>query len=121
MVLDGPINGGSLKAYVDGMRLPDLTRGDVVITINLSSYIRPDAPLMLPPPYKPRLQSDQEAIRPPQSYSPQGRRVSLAGLCCLNRKIVGIFHPQDCADYFDSCGYPNGKEHVQSRCLFGVV
>ncbi|WP_413062066.1 hypothetical protein ACLN6N_07360 [Sphingomonas carotinifaciens] len=53
MVLDGPINGGSFEAYVYGMRLPDLTRGDVVITINLSSYKRPDARLMFPRPTNP--------------------------------------------------------------------
>ncbi len=53
MALDGPINGGPFKAYVDGMRLLDLPRDDVVITINLSSYKRPKAGLMSPRPTNP--------------------------------------------------------------------
>ena len=37
-VLDGPINGESLKAYIDQFLVPTLKPGDIVIMDNLGSH-----------------------------------------------------------------------------------
>jgi hypothetical protein len=71
IVLDGPINGDWLEAYVAQVLVPELRPGDVVIMDNLSSHTRPAArdrieaaegrnrcTAALPSTLQPRLQSD---------------------------------------------------------------
>ncbi len=122
MVLDGPINGDLFEAYVGQVLVPDLRRGDVVIMDNLSSHKRDavrilieaaGARLMFLPPYSPdfnALLSDVEGpiekafSRLKAMLRKAGER-TVSGLWSLIGKLVDLFQPQECANYFSSCGY----------------
>jgi transposase len=38
MVLDGPMNGGTFKAYVERVLVPELASGDIVVMDNLAAH-----------------------------------------------------------------------------------
>lgn len=114
MVLGGPINGDWFEAYVGQVLVPDLRRGDIVIMDNLSSHKRADvralieaagARLMFLPPYSPDFNPIEKAFsRLKAMLRKAGERI-VSGLWSLIGKLVDLFLPQECANYFASCGY----------------
>lgn len=118
MVLDGPINGDWFEAYVAQVLVPDprpATRdprpGDIVILDNLSSHKRAavrerieaaGATLRFLPPYSPDFNPIEKA------FSRLNRKIgerTVSGLCDLIGKLVNIFLPDECTNYFSSCEY----------------
>ena len=114
MVLDGPINGDWFEAYVGKVLVPDLKRGDVVIMDNLSSHKRASvreaieaagARLMFLPPYSPDFNPIEKAFARLKAMLRKVGERTVSGLWSLIGKLVDLFQPQECANYFSSCGY----------------
>ena len=114
MVLDGPINGDWFEAYVRQVLVPDLGRGDVVIMDNLSSHKRASvreaieaagARLMFLPPYSPDFNPIEKAFARLKAMLRRAGERTVSGLWSLIGKLVDLFQPQECANYFSSCGY----------------
>ena len=114
MVLDGPINGDWFEAYVEQVLVPTLRPGDVVIMDNLSSHKRLSVKLLIEavgatlaflPPYSPDFNPIEKAF---SKLKANLRRISertVTGLWEVIGALVTMFHPQECQNYFASCGY----------------
>ncbi len=114
MVLDGPINGEWFEAYVGQMLVRTLKPGDVVIMDNLSSHKRasvrtlieaPGARLLFLPPYSPDFNPIEKAFSRLKAMLRKAGERSVSGLWNLIGKLVDLFEPHECANYFSSCGY----------------
>ena len=114
MVLDGPINGDWFEAYVRQVLVPDLGRGDVVIMDNLSSHKRASvretikavgARLMFLPPYSPDFNPIEKAFARLKAMLRRTGKRTVSGLWSLIGSLLDLFQPQECANYFSSCGY----------------
>jgi hypothetical protein len=113
MVLDGPINGDWFEAYVAQVLVPQLRPGDVVIMMTYratnaprcanGSRMRarhcvscPTAPTSTPS------KKPSPASRPCSAIS---ANEPVSGLWDQIGMLVDIFLPNECANYFSSCGY----------------
>ncbi len=113
MVLDGPITGGWFEAYVTQVLVSELRPGDLVIMDNLSSHKRASV--------RERIEAAGATLRflPSCShdFNPIGKAFSrlkamlrksgertVNGLWHLIGRLVDIFQPRACANYFISCG-----------------
>jgi len=114
MVLDGPINGDWFEAYVRQVLVPELRRGDIVIMDNLSSHKRASvrklieetgASLLFLPPYSPDFNPIEKAFARLKAMLRKAGERTLTGLWDLIGRLVDIFKPDECANYFISCGY----------------
>ena len=114
MVLDGPINGDWFEAYVRQVLVPDLGRGDVVVMDNLSSHKGPavrraieaaGASLLYLPPYSPDFNPIEKAFSRLKAMLRKAGERTVSGLWSLIGNLVDLFQPQECANYFSSCGY----------------
>jgi transposase len=114
MVLDGPINGDWFEAYVTQVLVPDLKPGDVVIMDNLSSHKRASvrelieaagATLQFLPPYSPDFNPIEKAFSKLKAMLRKAEERTVSSLWDLIGKLVGIFQPTECANYFSSCEY----------------
>ncbi|QCI79644.1 IS630 family transposase [Hankyongella ginsenosidimutans] len=114
MVLDGPINGDWFEAYVTQVLVPELRTGDVVIMDNLSSHKRASvrerieaagASLMFLPPYSPDFNPIEKAFSKLKAMLRKIGERTVSGLWELIGRLVDIFQPNECANYFSSCGY----------------
>jgi transposase len=114
MVLDGPINGDWFEAHVRQILVPELRRGDIVIMDNLSSHKRTavrelmeevGATLLFLPPYSPDFNPIEKAFARLKAMLRKAGERTVTGLWDLIGKLVDIFQPDECANYFSSCGY----------------
>lgn len=113
-VLDGPINGQLFTAYVEQFLVPTLSPGDIVIMDNLGSHkgqavrkaIRAaGAKLLFLPPYSPDLNPIEKAFSKLKAMLRKIGERTVKGLWNLIGRLVDIFQPHECANYFTSCGY----------------
>jgi transposase len=114
MVLDGPINGDWFEAYVTKVLVPELRAGDIVIMDNLSSHKRAavkekveavGATLRFLPPYSPDFNPIEKAFSRLKAMLRKAGERTVRRLWDLIGKLVDIFQPNECANYFRSCGY----------------
>ena len=114
MVLDGPINGDWFEAYVAQVLVPELRPGDVVIMDNLSSHKRASVQVLIEaagatlrflPPYSPDFNPIEKAFSRLKAMLRKAGERTVSGLWSLIGKLVDIFQPQECVNYFRSCGY----------------
>ncbi len=114
MVLDGPINGDWFEAYVTQVLVPELRPGDFVIMDNLSSHKRASvresieaagATLRFLPPYSPDFNPIEKAFSKLKAMLRKIGERTVNGLWDLIGRLVDIFQPHECANYFTSCGY----------------
>jgi transposase len=114
MVLDGPINGDWFEAYVTQVLVPELRPGDIVIMDNLSSHKRTavrdlieaaGATLRFLPPYSPDFNPIEKAFSRLKAMLRKAGERTVSGLWDLIGRLVDIFQPNECANYFTSCGY----------------
>jgi hypothetical protein len=95
--------------------VPELKPGDIVVMDNLSSHKRVASSredrsggshAAVPSTIQPGLQSHRE--RPSARLKAMLRKAgerTVSGLWTLIGKLVDIFQPDECANYFRSCGY----------------
>jgi transposase len=114
MVLDGPVNGGWFEAYVAQVLVPELKPGDIVVMDNLSSHKRAavreriqaaGASLLFLPPYSPEFNPIEKAFAKLKALLRKAAERTVSGLWDLIGKLVDLFQPTECANYFSSCGY----------------
>ena len=114
MVLDGPINGDWFEAYVTQVLVPELRPGDIVVMDNLSSHKRAavkekieavGATLRFLPPYSPDFNPIEKAFSRLKAMLRKAGERTVRGLWDLIGRLVDIFQPHECANYFKSCGY----------------
>ena len=114
MVLDGPINRDAFTAYVEQILVPDLRPGDIVIMDNLSSHKAPairdaieaaGAELRFLPPYSPDFNPIEKAFSKLKAHLRKAAERTIHGLWNAIGRILELYLPQECANYFRACGY----------------
>ncbi len=114
VVLDRPINGDWFEAYVTKVLVPELRRGDVVIMDNISSHKRvavkekieaAGATLRLLPPYRPDFNPIEKSFSRLKAMLRKAGERTVRGLWDLIGRLVDIFQPNECANYFRSYAY----------------
>jgi transposase len=109
-VLDGPINGEAFTAWVEQFLVPTLSPGDTVILDNLSSQKGPKvreliraagADVVFLPPFSPDFNPIEKAFAILRNAAER----TVDALWNTIGRIVGLFSPQECANYFAACGY----------------
>lgn len=114
MVMDGPINGDWFETYVERLLVPNLTPGDTVIMDNLSSHKRRSvrekieaagARLLFLPPYSPDFNPIEMAFSKLKALLRKAGERTVDALWSTIGKLIGVFQPNECANYFAACGY----------------
>lgn len=114
MVLDGPINGDWFEAYVAQVLAPTLRPGDVVVMDNLSSHKRASVRAMIEergaqlrflPPYSPDFNPIEMAFAKLKALLRKAAERTVDGLWTTIGRLVDVFTPQECANYFAAAGY----------------
>lgn len=113
-LLDGPINGDWFEAYVVQVLAPTLRPGDIVIMDNLSSHKRASvrevievkgAQLAFLPPYSPDFNPIEMAFAKLKALLRKAAERTVDGLWTAIGRLVDVFTPQECANYFAAAGY----------------
>ena len=116
LVIDGPIDGEAFLAYVRLFLCPTLTTGDIVILDNLGSHkvdgveeaiLAAGATLLYLPPYSPDLNPIEKLFAKLKALLRKAAQRSTAALWDEIGALLNSISPQECANYFKSCGYVN--------------
>lgn len=114
MVLDGAMNGVAFQAYVQQVLIPTLAPGDIVIMDNLPAHkaegVRhaiesAGCRLLYLPPYSPDFNPIEKAFAKLKAVLRAKAERTVEALWDTVGQIVTMFEPQECANYFKSCGY----------------
>ncbi len=114
LVMDGPINGESFKAYVEQILVPTLTPGDIVVMDNLGSHKGRDirrairaagARLMFLPPYSPDLNPIEQVFAKLKTLLRKAEERTAEGVWRKIGTLLERFPPTECANYFRNSGY----------------
>jgi transposase len=110
-VLDGPINGRSLLAWVEQFLVPTLRPGDIVVLDNLGSHkgqavrqaIRnTGARLLFLPPYSPDLNPIEQVFAKLKTLLRKTAARTVEETWRNIRAVLNEFTPQECKNYSDS-------------------
>lgn len=113
-VIDGPINRDAFETYVEKVLVPELMPNDVVVMDNLSSHKGPrvrdlieaaGAKLLYLPPYSPDFNPIENAFSKLKAHLRKAEERTVAGLWDTIGRIVDLFTPTECANYFAAAGY----------------
>lgn len=119
MVLDGPINGRTFKAYVDQVLVPELKPGDVVVMDNLGSHkgagVREaieaaGASLLYLPPYSPDFNPIENAFSKLKALLRKAAERTRDSLWDRIGDIIPLFSQAECANYFKAAGHMSQTE-----------
>ena len=114
MVLDGPMNGAAFLAYVEQVLSPTLRPGDVVVMDNLPAHKpavvreaieRTGAELCFLPPYSPDFNPIEMAFAKLKALLRARAERTVEALWNAAGELVGVFEPDECANYFKAAGY----------------
>ena len=115
-VVDGPMTGDVFVAYVVQQLVPTLRTGDVVVMDNLSSHKRSEvriaieaagADLRYLPPYSPDLNPIEKAFSKLKAKLRAAEKRTITELEDYLGEVLDAFSPEECQNYFRSCGYPS--------------
>ena len=113
-VLDGPINRHAFEIYVAKILAPQLRLGDIVIMDNLSSHkglrVRElieaaGARLLYLPPYSPDFNPIENAFAKLKALLRKAAQRTVDGLWTVIGRLLNLFTPRECANYFAAAGY----------------
>ena len=113
-ILDGPMDGTAFLAYVRRVLVPVLKPGDIVIMDNLPAHkvagIREaiegaGASLVYLPPYSPDLNPIEKAFSKVKALLRKAAARTVEGLWAAIANTLDAFTPEECRNYFTSCGY----------------
>ena len=113
-VFDGPIDNATFRAYVEQVLVPTLQSGDVVVLDNLAAHKQPEvrvaieqvgARLRFLPPYSPDLNPIELAFAKLKAFLRAARPRTFEHVCELIATALGLFMPDECANYVRHCGY----------------
>lgn len=114
MVLDGAMNGDAFRAYAEQVLAPTLSPGDIVIMDNLPAHkaagVREaieavGATLRYLPPYSPDFNPIENAFSKLKALLRAKAERTIDALWNAVGKVIGLFTPAECANYFAACGY----------------
>jgi transposase len=114
MVVDGAVNGPVFRAYVEQVLVPELRRGDVVVTDNLGSHklagVRSAVEgagcrLLFLPPYSPDLNPIECAFAKLKGLLRAAAERTVDGLWSAIGRLLDGFARSECRNYFRHCGY----------------
>jgi transposase len=114
MVLDGPIDGATFRAYVERVLVPELRPGDLVVMDNLGSHKGPHvraaieaagARLLYLPPYSPDSNPIENAFARPKALLRKAAERTVDGLWSAVAGVLHTLTPAECANYFAAAGY----------------
>ena len=113
-VFDGPIDNVTFRAYVEQILVPTLRPGDVVVLDNLAAHKQPEvraaieqagAFLRFLPPYSPDFNPIELAFAKLKAFFRAVRPRTFEHVCELMAAALGLFMPDECANYVRHCGY----------------
>ena len=113
-VFDGPIDSATFLAYVEQVLVPTLRRGDVVVLDNLAAHKQPEvrtaieqagAHVRFLPPYSPDFNPIELAFSKLKAFLRAARPRTFQHVCELTATALGLFMPDECANYVRHCGY----------------
>jgi transposase len=113
-VFDGPIDNVTFRAYVEQVLVPTLRPGDVVVLDNLAAHKQPEvrvaieqvgALLRFLPPYSPDFNPIELAFAKLKAFLRAARPRTFEEVCALIAAALGLFMPDECANYVRHCGY----------------
>jgi transposase len=113
-VLSGAINRDAFETYVERVLVPELREGDIVIMDNLSSHKgvktralieAAGASLLFLPPYSPDFNPIEKAFAKLKALLRKAAERTVEGLWTAIGRLVDVFTPIECANYFSACGY----------------
>jgi transposase len=113
-VFDGPIDSPSFLAYVEQVLVPTLRPGDVVVLDNLAVHKQPEVRMAIEqagahirflPPYSPDFNPIELAFAKLKAFLRAARPRSFEQVCSLIATALGLFTPDECANYAQHCGY----------------
>jgi len=113
-VYDGPINGAAFLAYVEGVLVPTLKPGDVVVMDNLSSHkgkavraaIRAaGARLLFLPAYSPDLNPIEQVFAKLKHLMRKAAERTREATWRRIGTLLDAFSPAECANYLVNSGY----------------
>jgi transposase len=113
-LFDGPINGEVFLAYVQGLLLPTLKPGDIVVMDNLGSHrgklirraIRSvGARLIFLPKYSPDLNPIEQVFAKLKHLLRKAQARSYQAILDAIDNLLDNFPPQECAAYLRNSGY----------------
>jgi transposase len=114
LVLDGPINGRSFRAYIEQFLAPTLTSGDIVIADNLGSHkvagVREaieakGASLVFLPAYSPDLNPIEQVFAKLKTLLRRAEPRTRTSLWQTIGQTLDRFTPTECRNYLANCGY----------------
>ena len=115
VVVDGAMTGELFVAYVEQQLVPTLRKGDVVVMDNLSCHKREGVraaieaagcELRYLPPYSPDLNPIEKAFSKLKALLRKAAKRTVESLWKFLGQVLDEFEPQECLNYFASCGYP---------------
>jgi transposase len=113
-VFDGPIDAATFRAYIEQVLVPTLHPGDVVVLDNLAAHKQPEvrraieqagALLRFLPPYSPDFNPIELAFAKLKAFLRAARPRTFDQVCELMATALGLFMPDECANYVRHCGY----------------
>ena len=113
-VFDGPIDSASFLAYVEQVLVPTLRPGDVVVLDNLVVHKQPEVRIAIKqagahirflPPYSPDFNPIELAFAKLKAFLRAARPRTFEQVCELMAAALGLFLPDECANYVRHCGY----------------
>jgi transposase len=113
-VLDGPMNGIAFQAYVQQVLIPTLAPGDIIVLDNLPAHKAESVRqaiegagcrLLYLPPYSPDFNPIEKAFAKLKAILRAKAERTVAALWDAVGQVVTMFEPQECTNYFKSCGY----------------
>jgi len=116
LVMDGAMDGAMFVTWVRQCLAPSLRAGDVVIADNLSSHkvagVREalqavGADIMYLPPYSPDLNPIEKLFAKLKAMLRKAGKRTVQALWDEVGRLIDTISPQECMNYFKSCGYVN--------------
>ena len=113
-VFDGPIDTDTFRAYIEQVLVPTLRPGDVVVLDNLAAHKQPEvrvaieqagALLRFLPPYSPDFNPIELAFAKLKAFLRAARPRTFDHVCELMAAALGLYMPDECANYVRHCGY----------------
>src|SRR5438105_2764586 len=113
-VFDGPIDSPTFLAYVEQVWVPTLRPGDVVVLDNLAVHKQPEvrtaieqvgALVRFLPPYSPDFNPIELAFAKLKAFLRAARPRTFDHVCELMAAALGLFMPDECANFVRHCGY----------------
>jgi transposase len=113
-LFDGPINGEAFLAYVEGLLVPTLKAGDIVVMDNLGSHrgravrraIRSaGARLLFLPKYSPDLNPIEQVFAKLKHLLRKAQARSYDAILAAIADLLDAFQPDECANYLRNSGY----------------